>query len=138
MRTAVKFAIAAMGIASHPDPGFAGTGACRRASGHRHRNSRRRRRRLEVGVRLADFKTADGIVGTPDGGVLFAQSSPTRSASSTLSNRESVFLSAYARAWRGFDGRKGRIYAVQRTCTDPGRAGQQDVPGAHEGERRLA
>src|SRR6185312_3944488 len=48
----------------------------------------------------ADFNTADGIVGTPDGGIFFAQEQTDSIRKLDVNNK---------------------VYAVQRTCTDPGR-----------------
>ena len=68
----------------------------------------------------ADFKTADGIVGTPDGGLLFAQEQSDSIRKLDVNNHESVYLSdAHGPGAVSMDA-QGRIYAVQRTCTDPG------------------
>ena len=40
----------------------------------------------------ADFETADGIVGTPDGGVLFAQEQTDTIRKIDATGRESVYL----------------------------------------------
>lgn len=63
---------------------------------------------------------ADGIVGTADGGLLFAQEQPNRA--SKLDNNDKI--SSYLEATHGtgalaIDSR-GRIFGAERTCTDPG------------------
>ena len=64
---------------------------------------------------------ADGIIGTPDGGVLFAQEQPNTIRKLDVKD----FDSAYAKDTHGAGSiamdSQGRIIAVQRTCTDPGR-----------------
>jgi len=63
---------------------------------------------------------ADGLVGTPDGGVLFAQEQPRRISKLDAMDRASVFLSdTHGVGSIGIDS-KGRVIAVERTCTDPG------------------
>ena len=64
---------------------------------------------------------ADGIVGTPDGGLLFAQEQPSRVSKLDRENRVSVFLRDTHGAGALSVDAAGRILAVQRTCTDPGR-----------------
>lgn len=64
---------------------------------------------------------ADGIVGTPDGGLLFAQEQPNRV--SKLDRNDTVSVAAENTHGAGsvaLDA-MGRILVVQRTCTDPGR-----------------
>jgi gluconolactonase len=64
---------------------------------------------------------ADGIVGTADGGLLFAQEQPSQVSKIDKSDRASVFLTdTHGTGALSIDD-KGRILAVQRTCTDPGR-----------------
>jgi gluconolactonase len=63
---------------------------------------------------------ADGLVGAPDGSVLFAQEQPRRVSRLDEANR----LSTYLEGTRGvgsiaLDG-QGRLWGVERTCTDPG------------------
>jgi gluconolactonase len=71
----------------------------------------------------AGSDNADGLVAAPDGGVLFAQEQPQRI--SKLDARDNV--SVYAEHTDGAGSvaldAKGRLIAVQRTCTDPGRSG---------------
>ncbi len=69
----------------------------------------------------ADFNTADGIVGTPDGGILFAQEQTDSIRKLDANNKEYVFVAdAHGPGAVSMDS-EGRVYAVQRTCTDPGR-----------------
>lgn len=63
---------------------------------------------------------ADGLVGTADGGLLFAQEQPRRISKLDPMDAVSVFLSdTHGVGSIGIDA-KGRIVAVERTCTDPG------------------
>ena len=64
---------------------------------------------------------ADGIVGTADGGLLFAQEQPSQVSKLDVSNRVSVFLRDTHGAGALSIDTGGRIVAVERTCTDPGR-----------------
>ncbi len=64
--------------------------------------------------------TADGIVGSPDGGLLFAQEQSNTIKKLDKNGREWIVV-------KNADGpgavsldKEGRLYAVQRTCTDPG------------------
>jgi len=74
---------------------------------------------------------ADGLVGTADGGLLFAQEQPRRISKLDAMDRVSVFLTdTHGVGSIGIDS-KGRIVAVERTCTDPGgRADQCTEPTA--------
>jgi len=69
----------------------------------------------------ADFKTADGIVGTPDGGLLFAQEQGDTIRKLDSNNKEFIYLTDTHGAGALSLDAQGRLYAVQRTCTDPGR-----------------
>ena len=69
----------------------------------------------------ADFNTADGIVGTPDGGILFAQEQTDSIRKLDSNNKEYVFVADAHGAGAVSMDSEGRVYAVQRTCTDPGR-----------------
>jgi gluconolactonase len=69
----------------------------------------------------ADFKTADGIVGTPDGGILFAQEQSDSIRKLDANNHESIYLTDMHGPGAVSIDAQGRVYAVQRTCTDPGR-----------------
>jgi gluconolactonase len=64
---------------------------------------------------------ADGLVGTADGGVLFAQEQPNRVSKLDRNDRVSVVIAATHGAGSVAIDSKGRILAVERTCTDPGR-----------------
>ena len=64
---------------------------------------------------------ADGIVGTADGGLLFAQEQPSRVSKLDVNDRVSVFLRDTHGAGALSIDAAGRIVAVERTCTDPGR-----------------
>ncbi len=69
----------------------------------------------------ADFNTADGIVGTADGGLLFAQEQTDSIRKLDANNKEYVFVAnAHGPGAVSMDS-EGRVYAVERTCTDPGR-----------------
>ena len=63
---------------------------------------------------------ADGIVGTADGGLLFAQEQPRRISKLDQNGRVSAFLENTAGAGSVAIDASGRILAVERTCTDPG------------------
>jgi len=64
---------------------------------------------------------ADGIVGTADGGLLFAQEQPNRISKLDANDKVSVALEdTHGSGAIAIDAR-GRVLAVQRTCTDPGR-----------------
>src|SRR5688572_9934013 len=64
---------------------------------------------------------ADGIVGTADGGLLFAQEQPNRISKLDANDKVSVALEdTHGTGAIAIDAR-GRVLAVQRTCTDPGR-----------------
>ena len=76
----------------------------------------------------ADFKTADGIVGTPDGGLLFAQEQSDSIRKLDANNHEYVYVpDAHGPGAVSMDS-QGRVYAVQRTCTDPGRPFSASCP----------
>jgi gluconolactonase len=64
---------------------------------------------------------ADGLVATPDGGLLFAQEQPNRVSKLDQNDRFSVVLSGTHGAGSLALDSKGRILAVERSCTDPGR-----------------
>ncbi|HEU4619810.1 MAG TPA: SMP-30/gluconolactonase/LRE family protein [Gammaproteobacteria bacterium] len=67
----------------------------------------------------ADFVTADGIVGTPDGSVIFAQEQTDSIKKLDPSGREyTVVTNAHGPGAVSLDA-MGRLYAVQRTCTEP-------------------
>jgi gluconolactonase len=65
---------------------------------------------------------ADGIVGTKDGGLLFAQEQPNRiSKLDGQTNKVSAFLEDTHGTGALTVDSKGRIFGVERTCTDPGK-----------------
>jgi gluconolactonase len=64
---------------------------------------------------------ADGIVGTSDGGLLFAQEQPNRVRKLDQNGRVSVFLEDTHGGGALSVDSNGRILAVERTCTDPGK-----------------
>src|SRR5262245_5675531 len=68
-----------------------------------------------------DIKTADGIVSTPDGGVIFAQEQSDTIRKLDSRNRESVYVSDTHGTGAVSVDSQGRLYAVERTCTDPGK-----------------
>jgi len=63
---------------------------------------------------------ADGIVGTADGGLLFAQEQPNRVSKLDTKDKVSVFLEDTHGAGALTIDSRGRILAAERTCTDPG------------------
>jgi gluconolactonase len=63
---------------------------------------------------------ADGIVGTADGGLLFAQEQPRRISKLDAMDRVTVALSETHGVGSIAIDSKGRILGVERTCTDPG------------------
>src|SRR5207253_99813 len=64
---------------------------------------------------------ADGIVGTRDGGLLFAQEQPNRVSKLDKADRVSVLIADTHGAGSVAIDARGRVIAVERTCTDPGR-----------------
>ncbi len=76
----------------------------------------------------ADFKSADGLVGTADGGVLFAQEQGDTIRKLDVNNHEMVYLTDTHGAGALSMDPQGRLYAVQRTCTDPGRPFSSTCP----------
>ena len=67
-----------------------------------------------------DTKTADGIVSTPDGGVIFAQEQSDTIRKIDAKNRESVYITDTHGTGAVSVDAQGRLFAVERTCTDPG------------------
>jgi len=66
----------------------------------------------------ADFVTADGIVGTPDGGLLFAQEQTDTVRKLDAQGNEHVVARSYGAGAVSLDA-EGRLFAVERTCTEP-------------------
>jgi gluconolactonase len=64
---------------------------------------------------------ADGIVGTKDGGLLFAQEQPNRVSKLDKNDKVSAYLEDTHGTGALTVDYKGRILAVERTCTDPGK-----------------
>jgi len=84
---------------------------------------------------------ADGIAGTADGGLLFAQEQPNRISKLDRNDRVSVYLENTHGAGAIALDAKGRVMAVERTCTDPGRQPDQckepTVVGVLAPERKV-
>src|SRR5437879_551812 len=76
----------------------------------------------------ADFKTADGIVGTPDGGVIFAQEQTDTIRKIDVNNKEYIYLTDTHGGGSVSMDAQGRVYAVQRACTDSARPFYQSCP----------
>jgi gluconolactonase len=70
-------------------------------------------------IAWADFETADGIVGTADGGVLFAQEQTDTIRKLMPDGREYVVLGPTRGVGSISLDAQGRLYAVERTCTEP-------------------
>ncbi len=89
------------------------------------------------------FDNADGILGTPDGNVLFAQEQPSTIRKLDRNDFDSAHVKDTHGAGSVAMDSAGRLIAVQRTCTDPGRAPLPcDEPTMvsiiyPEGERRV-
>ena len=67
---------------------------------------------------------ADGIVGTADGGLLFAQEQPNQVSKLDKNDRVSVFIKDTHGAGSLSMDSKNQVVAILRTCTDPGNAGR--------------
>ncbi len=67
----------------------------------------------------ADFETADGIVGTADGGVLFAQEQTDTIRKLDVNGKEYTYIDATRGAGSISLDAQGRLFAVERTCTEP-------------------
>jgi gluconolactonase len=85
---------------------------------------------------------ADGLVGTSDGGVLFAQEQPKRVSKIDRNDKLSVFVENTHGAGSVALDAKGRLFAVERTCTDPGLNAPCSEPTrisivSPEGERKV-
>ena len=66
---------------------------------------------------------ADGIAGATDGGLLFAQEQPSTIRKLDTNDKDSVYIRDTHGAGSVAIDSQGRVLAVQRTCTDPGRGG---------------
>jgi gluconolactonase len=73
---------------------------------------------------------ADGLVGLADGSVLFAQEQPNRVSRLEPNDRVSVYAEQTRGAGSLAVDARGRLWAVQRTCTDPGLQTRCDTPTA--------
>jgi gluconolactonase len=77
----------------------------------------------------ADFKTADGIVGTPDGGVIFAQEQSDSVKKLDAGGKEWTLVPFSHGVGSVSLDAQGRLYAVERTCTEPLNS---ELPGCAE------
>jgi gluconolactonase len=68
----------------------------------------------------AGTDNADGLVGAPDGTLLFAQEQPKRVRKLDPQNKTSVFVEGTHGAGSLSMDTRGRLWAAERTCTDPG------------------
>src|SRR5262245_57455561 len=67
----------------------------------------------------ADFETADGINGTPDGGVIFAQEQTDTIRKLAADGKEYTVVSPTRGVGSVSLDAQGRLFAVERTCTEP-------------------
>lgn len=77
----------------------------------------------------ADFVTADGIVGTPDGGVLFAQEQTDKIIKLNANGDEFTYVEDTNGGGSASLDAEGRLYAVMRTCTE---TMNPELPGCNE------
>ncbi|MDT8397958.1 MAG: SMP-30/gluconolactonase/LRE family protein [Pseudomonadales bacterium] len=77
----------------------------------------------------ADFVTADGIVGTADGGVLFAQEQTDTIVKLNSDGQEFVYLENTNGGGSISLDAQGQLFAVQRTCTE---IMNPELPGCNE------
>jgi gluconolactonase len=70
-------------------------------------------------IAWADFETADGILGTADGGVMFAQEQTDSIRKLAPDGKEYVVLAPTRGIGSISLDAQGRLYAVERTCTEP-------------------
>jgi gluconolactonase len=77
----------------------------------------------------ADFVTADGIVGTADGGVMFAQEQTDTIKKLAPDGKEYTVIPRTRGAGSISIDAQGRLYAAERTCTEPL---NKDLGGCHE------
>ncbi|WP_336980181.1 SMP-30/gluconolactonase/LRE family protein [Altererythrobacter fulvus] len=68
----------------------------------------------------ADFMTADGMTGTEDGGILFAQEQSNSVRKLAPDGKAYVWMPGVAGAGAVSIDASGRVFSVERTCTDPG------------------
>ena len=67
----------------------------------------------------ADFVTADGIMGTPDGGILFAQEQTDKIMKLNADGQQFTYLENMNAPGAVAADNAGRLFTVQRTCTEP-------------------
>ncbi len=67
----------------------------------------------------AGFETADGIVGTPDGGVIFAQEQTDTIIKLGADGKQYTVIPHTRGAGSVSLDAQGRLYAAERTCTEP-------------------
>jgi len=67
----------------------------------------------------ADFETADGINGTPDGGVIFAQEQTDTVRKLAADGKEYTVLAQTRGVGSVSLDAQGRLYGVERACTEP-------------------
>jgi len=77
----------------------------------------------------ADFVTADGIVGTPDGGVLFAQEQTDKIIRLNADHEEFTYVEDTNGGGAASLDAQGRLYTVMRACTEPM---NPELPGCNE------
>ena len=77
----------------------------------------------------ADFVYADGIVGTPDGGLLLTVEQTDTIVKLDVNHNEYVLLENTNGGGAASMDASGRLYAVQRTCTEPF---NPELPGCNE------
>ena len=118
MKTKFLLALTVLGLASAPVFGQSGE----LLPGEREAEVRAIPDVVEAGAEWeliwADFETADGIVGTPDGGVLFAQEQTDTIVKLNANDEEFIFLRDTNGGGSVSMDTQGRVYTVQRTCTD--------------------
>ncbi|GAA0282447.1 hypothetical protein GCM10009127_24790 [Alteraurantiacibacter aestuarii] len=69
---------------------------------------------------IADFLIADGMATLPDGGLLFAQEQSNTVKKILPDGTQHIYLGDIAGAGAVSVDGEGNVYAVERTCTDPG------------------
>ena len=69
----------------------------------------------------AGFETADGIVGTSDGGVIFAQEQTDTIQKINPDGKRYIYITDTHGTGAVSMDAQGRVFAVMRTCTDPGK-----------------
>jgi gluconolactonase len=77
----------------------------------------------------ADFKTADGIVGAADGGVIFAQEQSDSVKKLDPAGKEWILVPFSHGVGSVSLDTQGRLFAVERTCTEPLNS---ELPGCNE------